>query len=522
MKNEITTGSTLRTMLTMTLACLAPAASALDEGPTRLDEVLRHARAASHREHWSEHKSELLFEGQARINGVESDFQLFFCVDGQFRFHMSGPLANTSAWDGAKAWSQDAGAPSRELAFERRGRLLLNQWAHSGFWSDEEAPLEIHLVSESTSSLVLGIAISDAAESAQLVLDKTTWLPVELRYVSSGVQKVLEFGDYREVHGVPVAHELKFTGGSVSGFVHVSKGGLAEAQIENRYNLAGHRSTDTWFDPDLPAEVEMRRVKSGHLLVNVTVNDEGDQWFILDTGAGRSCIDPVFADTLEMPKFGEVSAIGVAGSVTANYRQGSSFALGPLEITDPVFVELDLSFLEPHFGVRVAGICGYDLFVRSIVEMDLEGPRAFIHNPSTFELKGGHWSPMLLEKNLPSIECTFEAGRKGVFVIDTGDSGAVVFNTAAVKELALLEERELNPTKIGGVGGSASAHSGQLEWFELGGRRFDNVVATFKIHDDGSKPNSNTIGAVGSKLFQPFHVFFDYSGRRLGLVPRGE
>ena len=65
---------------------------------------------------------------------------------------------------------------------------------------------------------------------------------------------------------------------------------------------------------------------------------------------------------------GEVTALGTAGATTAHFRQGESFELGRVSIASPIYIEIELGFLTPIFGVPVAGICGYDIMARTVVE----------------------------------------------------------------------------------------------------------------------------------------------------------
>ncbi len=489
---------------------------------SELDEVLAGVREASGRAAWAQLGSDLRFTGEAQIAGVESDFTLFFGGDGAFRFETDGPLGNTAAWDGETVWSLDNGASSRELDGDARGRMLISQWVHSGYWADPSAPMEIELIEQAADTIELALALKDSSSRARLIIDATAMLPKELHQHAVGGDGMLEFANFTEFEGVLIAHEVTYSSvqSSAGGFLKIREAEAASARVDERYNLFGQGTGDARFDRDVPAEIEIRRVTSGHLIVNAAVNESRPRWFILDSGAGKMCIDPVLADELELPEFGSVPAAGIAGTVMASYRQGTTFKLGPLEMREPVFVELDLSFLEEYFGVPVYGICGYELFARSIVELDLKGPKAFLHDPKTFELQSAAWQPLVLENRIPSLECSFEGDRTGWFRIDTGDAGTVVFDTATVKSLDLLAERAVTTTMVGGVGGMAEARTGELEWFELGGRRFDAPAAVFHLHEDGSLPGDSTLGTVGSQFFQPFRVLFDYSGQRIGLVAR--
>src|SRR6185503_4630864 len=125
---------------------------------------------------------------------------------------------------------------------------------------------------------------------------------------------------------------------------------------------------------------------SGHLLVEPLVEDESVGAFIFDTGAGGMTIDPKVADELGLAELGEVVAVGMAGRTTTSFRRGKRFELGPLVLSDPVFIELDLGFLEPIFGCKIAGIVGYDLLARCVAEIETHTPRIALFDPARYAL----------------------------------------------------------------------------------------------------------------------------------------
>ena len=72
----------------------------------------------------------------------------------------------------------------------------------------------------------------------------------------------------------------------------------------------------------------------------------------------------------------------------------------------------------------------------------------------------------------------------------------------------------------GGIGGMARAQSGTLEWFELGGQRFDKPRVVFAEADKGALANEYVDGNLGQAFFRPFRLFFDYGRERIALVKK--
>ncbi|QDU68258.1 retropepsin-like aspartic protease [Engelhardtia mirabilis] len=510
MKNSLRISATACLLL-----CTASAAPTF-QSP---DGLLARARLAAQRPQWSMLEQGLRFTGTTRGRGVDATFELCFRADGAYRYETDGPLAQVSTWDSDESWSAARGGPARPLRGAELDASLLAQWVHSGWWADAGDALRVEPIEDQPE---LRLSFPSTGVEALLTLDPETALPRRLSRNDNGFEALVEFSDYRPVAGIPIAHRVDYSQAGVRGFVRIEAAGPDPDPAGDRFGLRGRRATDVRFNPEAPAEVELRRVASGHLLVNPRVDGRDVGWFILDTGAGQLCIDPGAADRLELPEFGEVPAVGNAGTVLASFRQGASFVLGPLEQRDPVYVELELDFLEPVFGVPIAGICGYDLFARAIVQLDLDGPSLWLHDPAGFEVEDATWIDLEVQGGLPCVICSFEGDRSGLFRIDTGDSGSVTFHSPAVRQLGLLEGRETRPAMLGGVGGSAEARSGRLDWFTLGDRRFEDVVTTFTTNEQGAHADAASLGTIGSGLLRPFVVVFDYPGERLGLIARSQ
>ncbi len=207
---------------------------------------------------------------------------------------------------------------------------------------------------------------------------------------------------------------------------------------------------------------------------------------------------------------------------TSSFRKGERFQLGPLVMHAPIYGDLDLGFLQPAFGTRIAGIVGYDVLARCVAEIEPATSRIRIHDPARYELSGGQWEELVLHWNLACVRARFEGGREGLFRLDTGSTGTVTFHAPAVDQLGLLEGRELRAGSSGGVGGSAAAPQGVLAWFELGGQRFERPSVSFSRAETGTLSDPYTTGNIGQSFFEPFRLVFDYPHDRLALVLRND
>lgn len=274
------------------------------------------------------------------------------------------------------------------------------------------------------------------------------------------------------------------------------------------------------FDAAAPAELQVRRAPTGHLLVRPVVNGRDAGWFIFDTGAGICCVSTPRVEELGLQPAGSLQALGVGGGEGAALWRASELRLGPLVLRDHPLMATDLSFLREHLGEEIAGVVGYGVLARCVAELDLVAPRIALHDPAAFDADGTAWSRLDLEGRVPTVEARYE-GRDGRFRLDTGSNSAVTFHEPAVREGALLDGRETSEARLGGVGGFVAARRGRLASFELGGVVQHDVQADFALEAKGTFADATRTGNLGAGMLRPFVLVLDYGGGRLALRPRG-
>jgi hypothetical protein len=273
------------------------------------------------------------------------------------------------------------------------------------------------------------------------------------------------------------------------------------------------------FDPAIPAQVEITRAKTGHLLVSPRINGTPAGYFIFDTGAGICVISTPFADRFGLTQAGSVESVGGGGAQLSKVLRAESISLGPATFHDQPIMVTDLSFLKQHLGVEIAGVIGYGVLAQMVAIVDPKTPTLAVHDPATFQLTDGSWSEIDLTDRIPVIPMNFE-GNSGRFKLDLGANTPVTFYAPAVTRWKLLDGRELAPATTGGVGGFVTAQRGTLAWIELAGVRQAPVNATFVTEAKGVHADTRYDGQVGVTLFDPFILAFDYGRSRIGFLPR--
>ncbi len=514
---------TLRRIVAGLAAAMVAAAARGDVSEAELEAVLDHVRGATGFARLAQLDDGLLLTGEKRLYGTEGTYRMLFGPDGRFVAETKARLSSTFGFDGQEAWSVDwSGLPS-SLQLEDSEMALAPAWVFTGQWLADPGPFAMKVNTEKTDerSVALDMRLSDGALTWQLTIDRRTWLPASLSVASNEGSDTWKYTDYRDFKGVRVPCRVDRAGDSgEADTVRITDIATPASSTRDPYARPTKRPHNVRFNESVPAELEVKVTPTGHMLVHPRVSGRDVGWFIFDTGAGAMVITPTVADAIDMPAFGEVTASGVGGPVQTRFRQGESFTLGRVTIDRPVYIELDLSFLTPHFGVEVAGICGYDLLARVVAEFDPFERKIALLDPKSYVLAQADWQELFMNERRPHVRARFEGEREGVFLLDTGTANTVVFRAAAVKRLGLLESRQTTPSTRGGAGGVKSVRSGTIEWFELAGYRFEQPVVAFGLPDQGATSGCRSLGTIGLEFLAPFVVVLNYPDKKIGFVKR--
>jgi hypothetical protein len=497
------------------LLALLPASPA-----AQVDALLDRARRAVGI--WAADAGVLAGRGQARVAGAEGELSLLLGPGGLFRSEVRSELSEWSGFDGELAWTRDRTGLERRVELEEADRARLLHAVLGGQWLDAPAIEKVAAPDDTRPGDELALGLAGSPLAMTLTLDAESGLPVELAHASDGIERRWTFADFRAVGALRLPHRWTFSEGpNEDRYVIESFRPVAPAEAVFAAALAP--PDDVRFEADVAGELTVARGPTGHLVVEPLLEGESRGPFVLDTGAGITVIDRRVADELVLETLGTTVAIGVVGSTTSDYRRGERFQLGPLVLADPIYGDLDLGFLPPAGSRRLAGIVGYDLFARCVVELEPATPRVVLHDPARFELTGAAWQPLVLHQNQPCVRARYEARPgvviEGLFRLDSGASGTLTFHTPAVEAHRLLEGRTVRETRVGGVGGSAPALAGELAWFELAGQRFERPQVEFSRVSEGAFADLYTDGNIGLDFLQGFRIVLDYGDRRIALVP---
>jgi hypothetical protein len=246
--------------------------------------------------------------------------------------------------------------------------------------------------------------------------------------------------------------------------------------------------------------VAVERARSGHTLVRIALNGADAGLAILDTGASGLVISRAAADAAGMDAFGEVFVSGVGRKIASRFRRAGSLRVGPLTLTQPLFLEMELRDLVWGASGPCIGIVGFDVFRRAVVDMPpppathvlLHDPRLWADAAAARGDAAWRWVRCAMVANVPHCYARWHGAEGGpaspaeLLMLDSGAGGAdAVFHARSVARLRLNEVGAFaGNSSIRGVSGSGAAPAAakrpgvapgaahptqrrQLDWLEL-------------------------------------------------------
>lgn len=499
------------------------ASPALAADPITVDQVLDNVRRAVGYDAFTQHPTGIQLQGAGSLAGSAVTYTLLINADGHYVQTLAGPISITSAYDGNTAWVRDIAGEVRIQELSDRAQSLLTSTILSNRWLAKDSPLKLTLDEADTTDQTIHLDFTQDGlmETGGVEIDRSSWLPTQWTYAAGVSSTTLKFTDTIEFAGMKFPKRTEsITSSGSSTVTTVDSISDQPVFIRSPYAAPSLRPTDVRFDASVPAKVEIKKSPTGHLLVHPLVNGKDLGWFIFDTGAGANVLTTRVFNELGLSAIGSVPAVGIGGHIEAQLTRPESLTLGALTIDEPLVVVMDLSFLDQYMGTPIAGLIGYGLLARSVVELDVDTPALAIHDPAAFDGSKLTWQKLHIDERIPCVEASFEGG-SGIFKLDSGaGSEFVTFHAPAVEKLKLLEGRETKATTMGGVGGSVEGRAGKLAWFEIGGKRHENINVSFATQPKGAFANPYVTGNLGGGFIKPFNLILDYQGGRIAYIER--
>lgn len=483
--------------------------------------LLREAGQAINVAAWDQ-VGELDLIGQSNYFGVDGAARFHVDRQGRFLLVITSPLGESRGWDGKSAWLGDRQGSWRRLYFRDEEAALLLYPFIAGTWLRQQDGYEFTLLPPlpENPGPRLSIRRRGGNQQVMLRLDPQTKRPAELRTRSRDAEVQTTFSDYREVNGLQVPMTIRQQSRGIGNVLRFSDAIPRREAHADRYVFTPQRPTQVWFEAGVPAAIEVKRSRTGHLLVQPRLNGREAGNFLLDSNAGAHAIHRRLAQDLQLPTVGKLLAAGVGDAVPTQFRRATSLELGPLRLPDQLFVDLDLTSLSVALGEPISGVLGYPLFQAAVVDLDLGGPNVAVYAPTQYSLTTGQWQELRFDGNVACVQARWAGAEKGGwFRLDPGAAVQVLFYSPAATRLTLSDPAAGTKAQNTPVG-CLQMQSASLPWFELAGKRFENLLVTFPARERGGGAEDPVLGTIGHGLLQSYRIVFDCGLGRVALIAK--
>eukprot|EP01018_Ginkgo_biloba_P003266 Gb_06172 [translate_table: standard] len=460
--------------------------------------------------------------------GMEGKWNLTWCMDGRFYEKYDGQEV-TYEWgfDGKhNPWYADFAGRVTALELDDSEISQLAVYVRTGFWLTDEGQEHLDIQIEGQNSfealeqqigeLILSIHVKDKKVVAHITIDACQWIPLSMEIKILGQIDRWEYKDWRAI-APGFSHKFPHScvhypagGGRDSYIVHHSTsinggGKMGEDKVESNYLFAFPNTLLTprynkhypqaTIDSGCPPDLKMVRAKSGQLLIRPLIDGEDIGYFVLDTGASGLSVSPKHADFLSMEAFGEVFITGFDGQVC---------------------IDNLVTSVEP-----VVGVCGFDVFKHSIVEISSKEGRVSLFDHSRYKdmcKEPPKWERIFFLQNVPNVPVKIN-GQNSILLLDTGAAGVDVILHSKAENLSNLQFEGLASIKGINSTGEHQVNTVILDTLEIAGYSFKQVQAV-DLSGNATQLHLSeyTSGILCMELLTKFTMVFDYSKSRVGFI----
>ena len=467
----------------------------------------------------------LYIRSRIAMGGLTGTVEEWCTAQGRRResFELAGVYKNLTVFDRGRAWVLDQNGKVRELA----GVELEDEVTST--YLDSFA----HLVPgrmAGTAEPAGGGAVRFRPTGGRPVtfhLDAQTGLPLRHERPQAERTVTTTFDDWREVEGVFFPWHARQSSGDPQYDIVVE---LEEVRLNQPVDAAAfappaEAAPDFTFATGHSAHGIPIELTSNHIYLQVWVNDAGPLWFLLDTGAGGSCIDNAQARALGLALQGKMEGRGAGeGSTDVALIAGVTFRLPGVEVADQTVAAITLEPLAPFEGRPMHGILGYDFISRFVVEIDYAAGQLHLYDPRHYSYAGtGERLAIFLEGNVPFLHAELaypeRAPLPAQFLLDTGARVALVLNKPFCEAHGLVPARTITAPFGIGVGGETKQYIGRVPRVQLGGVALTDLVAGFSQDVKGAGADPDRAGLIGGEVLRRFTTVWDYTRGQLFLEP---
>lgn len=259
-------------------------------------------------------------------------------------------------------------------------------------------------------------------------------------------------------------------------------------------------------------------VKNGLFTTTARIGPVEARPFVIDSGADHLYVDSELAKKLNPSSWSARDSLGAKPNV--KWGRLTLYQIGPMTLRHTLVGVTDFSAASASFGERLAGLLGYPFFANAVVEVDYPHGTVSCFDPKTYRLPGGHWQPLALTGNRPTLAARLEGNIEGQFLLDTGNTSTVLFFPGFVREHSLLQNRRVRSVTLTRATGDTETLAGRIAWFEFAGHRFEKPMVQFDPPNNPRGSQGRLAGVIGRGFLRQFIVVFNYPESRIAFLPR--
>lgn len=465
--------------------------------------------------------------GKVKYGGLEGNFISYSQFPDKSRQDVDFSIFQmSSGTDGKVYWQKDQNEKIRELEkVEKSFAWTENYFANYLYLFPEEYKRELTYLGEEKDSLgqyyVLEIK-PEKGEPRKLFINKETYLLDKYQQKMDIDMVTTYLSDYQEVDGIKIPfYSLSTTGKPQYDAVVVLTEVKFDLEIDPLlFQIPEEKIKDFAFStPDGKTTVPFE-LANNHIYIEVLVNGKNPAYFLLDTGAGASCIDLAFAKGIGLEITGKFEAKGVGGSEDAGFLELNSLELGDLKMFQQKIVSLNLSSLDIYEGREIQGILGYDFLSRFVFEIDYQKNIITFYEPGIFKYAGkGEVLEIELYNNTPHLKAIIDGEYEGMFNLDTGSRKSLDLNAPFVVKHNLLKKYPKAIEAFGGagIGGQTKSLQTRIKSIQIGSFLIEEPICGLSLAEEGAFKSEKTQGNIGDGILKRFKVILDYEERKIIL-----
>ncbi len=460
-------------------------------------------------------------------NGLPSTIDEWVTQDGRYRLAYDRSLDRYDVLLTPQGgWMRDWNGFVRDLEGVELRRLRTEAFNTRVLGFGPPAELETATVRRTGENWVLTYTPAGGVATAWYI-DRHTLLPVKSVVHESATSRVATtYADWREVRSTfqPQQVRIAESDEETEEYTRTHPVAYARARTRDFAPLVAGPSDVTMASDTVTVPFTM---EANHVVVQLSINGRPPTGFLLDTGAAYQVISARRLSDFGLTAYGSGRTTGGGGAGQSSYTRVPVLALGGVTLSNQRATVLDLSGLERAWGVPIGGILGYDFISRFVVEIDHENKRMTLHRPEGWTYAGdGAVIPISLDGGMPYVDALLSVPTKprlpARMVVDVGASDTMIFTApyVAANDLARLAGTSTTVNATAGLENQFFAQRntrGRIDSLWLGGMEVTGIPVSFSANSSGAYASAAFAGTIGEGIFSRFHMYLDYSRRRMVL-----